>query len=89
VFVLDAKFGFKGVIDGPVGESAPDVSEFPLVLLLPLPVIPVRVPIPDPLLPNPVETVGAATDPPMNENEMVPKKPTMLGLWFAAANVPN
>jgi hypothetical protein len=89
VFTLDVTFGFKGVIDGPEGGSAPDVCMLPLVLLLPLPVIPVRVPIPVPLLPDPVETVGAATEAPLNENEMAPKAPTTTKLWFAAANVPN
>ena len=44
VFVLDVTFGFKGVIDGPDVETAPDVSVFPLMLLPPLPVFPVRAP---------------------------------------------
>jgi hypothetical protein len=86
VFVLDVKFGFNGVIDGPEAESAPDVSVFPLALLVPLPEFPVRAPIPDPLLPDPV---GAAIDPLLNVNEMVPKTTTMIGLWFAPENVPN
>ena len=86
MFVLDVTFGFNGVIDGPEVESAPDVGVFPLALLVPLPVFPGRAPIPDPLLPNPV---GAAIEPPLNVNELVPKTTTMIGLWFAAENVPN
>ena len=46
-------------------------SAFPL--LLPLPVFPVRAPIPDPLPPNPVEDVVAKFEPPLKENGRTPK----------------
>jgi hypothetical protein len=96
--VLEVKFGFKGVIDEPELEVGPEARMVPPALLSPLvPVLPPRVPSPDPPPLNGDDEVGAKMDPPPKDCEKFPPPKgcentpllKIIWIWLTPAIVPN